>query len=114
MNFRTILCLACAAAAVAAVPSSATIAKYHDSYLPAFATADSGWNYWETNRLWRPAGNLADLWFSNQYGDFLGYDASYVNPFTIYGPYGYSRSWCGNAEAYLVSPFTCQAYTYRA
>ncbi len=106
------------AAATIALPASAAYEtqKYFDGAMPYRTTTNSGWNYWKTNRLWRPSGKFVALHFNNNNGVYwLGYEENlYDNPFTIYGAYGYSRGWCDNLEWHMVDPFTCQVFNWYA
>lgn len=80
----------------------------------------SGWNYWQTNRVWRPASidvaHCAALWFNNNQGVYyIGYDDDCVtNPFAIHSSQGYSQGECWNQESYTVAPWTCQVYNWNA
>lgn len=95
--------------------------KYWDAYFNSFGTypsvAYSGSDYWRTNRVWRPVPNPPiyshALWFSNSSNDRAGFDYNAdMNPFTIYGPFGYSQAACQNISSYFVTPVTCKTYTY--
>jgi hypothetical protein len=71
---------------------------------------NTGWNYWDNNRVYRNTGWTISLWYTNSSGD-VGYKAnSTVNPFALdSGAFGYSVAKCGNTNATL-NPVTCEVH----
>jgi hypothetical protein len=79
--------------------------------LPGHA-ANSGWNYWEKNWVYRPVGYTYHAYYYNSSG-FHGLTINaYSNPFYAPGPYGYSSGYCENASGVPVYPTTCIVNTF--
>lgn len=111
----TLLVLLAAVLSLGVGRSSAGIQKYFDGAMQPGEAKSSGWNYWQTNRVWRPIGEGFQLAFLNSVPGYHG--AQYNedrNPFTIYGNWGYSRGDCWDFELHGANPVTCQVYTYIA
>lgn len=71
--------------------------------------AYSGYNYWTTNKVWRPIGYEFCLGFTHTDGSDAGQGCNASqNPFAISGSYGYVKARCFNYTTSLVSPVTCQ------
>lgn len=110
-----LLALIAAVASLGAPRSSAGIQKYYDGTFVPYQEAVSGWNYWQTDRVWRPFGEYFALYFLNSVPGLHGYQINGTNnPFTIYGSFGYDRGACKDVEGNGASPVTCQVYTYYA
>lgn len=88
-----------------------------DTYYPkntmlAGQTANSGWNYWTVNEVWRPVSYTFAAWYDNSSTQYAGYTSNtWNNPFIASGPYGYSRGFCANLSGVAVYPVTCQVHT---
>jgi hypothetical protein len=98
-----------------ATRSSAGVQTYYDGDFQPYQEAVSGWNYWQTDRVWRNAGEWFALFYLNSVPGEHGYqiDASH-NPFTVYGSFGYDKGACKDIGGNGASPTTCNVYTYHA
>lgn len=91
-----------AGAAISAVHTyfgnEATMPAYGLSWTP-------GYNYLNWNRVYRPTGNLFELYYEGgaQYASNSG-----SNPFWHNQSSGYTRAYCGNLEGHSVNTVTCQ------
>ena len=104
--------LAVAVIAVLAAPSASSGSQtYFDLYMTGNQIAFSGYNYWQTNKVWRPIGNWFTVAFHNSTGDWGHQRSRDLNPVVATGPYGYSQGWCYNDSGNTVSPVTCAVYT---
>jgi hypothetical protein len=93
--------------------SYGTYCKYVDNATwGAGAGANSSWDYWKTNEVWRPTGYQFVLAFTNSNGNQGSMGNSDQNPFKIEGTYGYDSGYAANASGVTVSPVTAQVYTY--
>jgi hypothetical protein len=79
--------------------------------------AESGWNYWVDNRVYRPTGNTFRLWYKNGSGSWYA-DNTNSNPFYFTTSRGYAYLACdyryfidGAPAGYQVNPVTCQGNT---
>jgi hypothetical protein len=68
----------------------------------------SGYNYWTTNRIWRPAGNDFCVWFDGHAAEVCNTTS---NPFATSGSFGYTTGTCSSAAVSDVSPVTCRVYS---
>jgi hypothetical protein len=105
--------------ALASVPSSTAYstdqyAGPNQTFLP-WQGRLSYWNYWKTNRVWRPVGNPFSAYYLNEVPGRHGlvFNTS-RNPFESYGPFGYSQGGCDNETGNYVNSVTCQVYSWYA
>lgn len=75
--------------------------------------ADSGYNYWQTNKMWRPSGS-ASIYYFNASGVVGYYSSPTDNPLVVHGSYGYSDGFCENDTGSSMSSVTCQDYNWNA
>jgi hypothetical protein len=119
MSARRMIALVVAAFALAA-PSTAA-AGWSDYFGPSGTftqvgptSAQSGWNYWTNNRVYRPTPHPFYLAYSTDPGNVHWSTTNWdTNPF-YFGASGYSRINClweyYNDGSYSIYPVTCQGY----
>jgi hypothetical protein len=98
-----------------------TTCQYYNGTMPAYAggsccvafNADSGYNYWQTNKMWRPSGS-ASIYYFNASGVVGYYSSPTDNPLVVHGSYGYSDGFCENDTGSSMSSVTCQDYNWNA
>lgn len=91
-----------------AVPSAFAETYFSGAMSPG-SSAGSGWNYWSSNTMYRPANNPVTLWFSNSVGAHQVTSNYADNPFQITGSWGYDQAWCQSNTNVTLSPTTCIA-----
>lgn len=90
--------------------------------MPAYAggsccvaySAYSSYNYWYRNKMWRPIGNWASIFFYNG-SSTPGYvKSSTDNPIVSSGSFGYDNAYCENDTGSSLPNVTCQVYNWAA
>lgn len=93
---------------------------YFSGTMPAYAGgsccvayyASSSWNYWYTNKMWRPIGYWAAVYYYNSAG-VVGYvQSSSDNPIVTRGSYGYDSAYCENDSGGSLPNVTCEVYNW--
>ena len=87
-----------------------------DGYAKWAVDYNSGFNYPQYNRVYRPVGNEFWLWYSDGAGHVYQFESNTINnPFVHNQPGGYRQSACSNRTAWsqpppgpVVYPTTCQ------
>jgi hypothetical protein len=82
--------------------------------MPPNHSVVSIYNYWFTNKMWRPTPNYASIYWTNSAGLQDPFSCVNCNPLRRAGSWGYDRAWCSNLEDWYVGPTKCQVFNWNA